>query len=72
MVGFFCVLVTATFSDRFKARGPFVLGGCLFAIIGYAMLLGAKENSVRYGGTFLVAVGVSLKTPFSSAGKSVN
>lgn len=35
-----------------------MLGGCLLAIIGYAMLLGSKSESVRYGGTFFVACGV--------------
>lgn len=33
-------------------------GGCLTAMAGYIMLLAAKKEQVRYGGTFLVAVGV--------------
>ena len=43
-----------------------MLGGCLLAIIGYAMLLGTKHTSVRYGGTFFVATGVYLGSPMVS------
>jgi hypothetical protein len=51
----FCsVPLMALFSDRFKMRGPFMLGGCLLGIIGYAMPLGAQSASIRYvGDTFL-------------------
>ena len=36
----FClVLITSTFSDKFKARGPFMIAGCVLAIAGYVMLV---------------------------------
>lgn len=38
-------------------------GGCVVAICGYIMLLASKKNSVRYGGTFLVASGVFVGSP---------
>lgn len=38
-------------------------GGCLLAIIGYIMLLAAKQPAVRYGGTFFVAAGVYPGSP---------
>lgn len=60
MASFVLVLVTAAYSDKLRVRGPFMIGGCLLAIIGYAMLLGAKKMEVRYGGTFFVASGVFL------------
>lgn len=63
MCAFFVVLITAGFSDRFKMRGPFMIGGCLVAIAGYAMLLGSERSGVRYGGTFLVACGVFQGSP---------
>jgi hypothetical protein len=44
-------------------RGPFLIGGCLLGIIGYVMLLVASTASVRYSGTFFVAVGVYLGSP---------
>ena len=37
--------------------------GCVLAITGYIMLLVAKTNSVKYGGTFLVAAGVFPGSP---------
>ncbi|KAM0819188.1 putative Major facilitator superfamily domain-containing protein [Seiridium cardinale] len=58
MTAFFFVLETSFLSDRIRARGPIMAAGCVISIAGYVMLLAAKENSVRYGGTFLVAVGV--------------
>ena len=63
MCSFFIVLATAAYSDRIKARGPFMIAGCLVAIAGYAMMLGAEKSSVRYGGTFLVASGVFQGSP---------
>jgi hypothetical protein len=51
-------LANSILSDRIKARGPFLAGGCIIAIAGYVMLLTANTSPVRYGGTFLVAVGV--------------
>jgi membrane-bound metal-dependent hydrolase YbcI (DUF457 family) len=58
MAAFFVVLGASFLSDRVRARGPVMFVGCLVAIGGYIMLLAAKKESVRYGGTFLVAVGV--------------
>lgn len=58
IAAFLLVLISAGFSDRLRARGPFMLGGCLLAIIGYVMLIVAKRPAVSYGGTFFVAAGV--------------
>ncbi|KAI1847785.1 hypothetical protein JX265_009213 [Neoarthrinium moseri] len=58
MAAFFFVLGTSFLSDKIRARGPVMAVGCIVAIAGYIMLLATKQNSVRYGGTFLVAVGV--------------
>ncbi|KAJ4394222.1 hypothetical protein N0V93_003439 [Gnomoniopsis smithogilvyi] len=58
MAAFIVVLLTSLLSDKIKARGPIMAGGCLFAIAGYIMLLVAEREQVRYGGTFLVAAGV--------------
>lgn len=58
MAAFFTVLGTSIMSDRIKARGPIMAVGTIIAMCGYIMLLVAQKNTVRYGGTFLVAVGV--------------
>lgn len=58
MAGFFFVLGTSFLSDKIKARGPIMAVGLLVAVVGYVMLLATTQNSVRYGGTFLVAIGV--------------
>lgn len=63
MCAFFLVLITAGLSDRARARGPFMIGGCVVAIAGYIMLLAAKQPATRYGGTFLVACGVFPGSP---------
>lgn len=63
MCAFVAILITSALSDKIKARGPFMLLGCSIAIVGYIMLLVAKDPAVKYGGTFLVATGVYPGTP---------
>lgn len=58
MAAFIAVLSLSIVSDRIKARGPIMAGGCVLAAGGYIMLLATEKNSVRYAGTFLAAVGV--------------
>ncbi|KAI1490830.1 MFS transporter-like protein [Biscogniauxia mediterranea] len=63
MAAFFFVLGTSYLSDRVKARGPIMVSCCLVAVAGYVMLLATKDNSVRYAGTFLAAIGVFPNSP---------
>ena len=63
IAAFVLVLITSTLSDRIKARGPIMAVGSVLAMVGYIMLLASKSNSVRYGGTFLVAIGVYPGSP---------
>ncbi|KAI0022035.1 MFS transporter-like protein [Xylariomycetidae sp. FL0641] len=58
IAGFFSVLGVSFLSDHVKARGPLMAACSLVATIGYIMLLASSDNSVKYGGTFLVAAGV--------------
>jgi hypothetical protein len=51
-VAFVLVLITSGLSDKLKARDPFLIWGCVVAIVGYAMLLASKRPAVQYGGTF--------------------
>jgi|TARA_R110002003_G_scaffold129_3_gene12084 sugar phosphate permease len=63
MAAFFTVLITAYYSDKLKNRGYFIVGGAIVGVCGYIMLLVATTNSVRYAGTFLVAIGVFQGSP---------
>ncbi|KAF1846006.1 MFS general substrate transporter [Cucurbitaria berberidis CBS 394.84] len=63
MAAFFTVLLTAYCSDKVKNRGYFIVGGSVLGICGYIMMLVAKNNAVRYAGTFLVAIGVFQGSP---------
>ena len=62
-MAFGLVLTSSGFSDRLKARGPFMIWGCVVAVVGYVMLLASKRPAVQYGGTFLVASGVYPGSP---------
>jgi hypothetical protein len=50
-------------SDKVKAQGPFVIGGCLLAVAGHIMLLVAKKPAIRCGHPFLVACAVYPGSP---------
>lgn len=53
-------ITVAYFSDRTGKRGLFVLGGCLVACAGYAILLGTPQYGagVQYAGCIIVACGL--------------
>jgi hypothetical protein len=61
-VAFVLVLIISGFSDRLKARGPFMIWGCVVPIAGYVMLLASKRPAVQHGETFLVAWSVSRQS----------
>jgi hypothetical protein len=60
MCPFIAILTLSYWSDKVEARGPLLAAGCVLPISGYIMLLAAKDPAVKYGGTFLIAVGVIL------------
>lgn len=51
-------LITAFQSDRVGWRGPFILGGCIFLLIGYSINLGTASLGARFAAVFLLATGV--------------
>ncbi|KAF2501875.1 retrograde regulation protein 2 [Lophium mytilinum] len=59
--------VTGTFvaflSDRLRLRGVLVLFTLPLAVIGYAVIARVDSNSVKYGMTFLMAVGIYSSVP---------
>lgn len=51
-------VVIALLSDRVGLRAPFILGACLFLIIGYAVNLGTEALGARYAAVFIIGCGV--------------
>ncbi|KAL0258437.1 hypothetical protein SLS55_007613 [Diplodia seriata] len=50
-------------ADRMKARGVFMIGFCLVALVGFIMLIASKNNSVKYAGVFFAASGIYPNVP---------
>jgi MFS family permease len=63
MAAFFAVLLVTRLSDRYKARGIFMLIGASISIGGYIMLIASPKPLIQYGGTFLVASGIFPCSP---------
>jgi dipeptide/tripeptide permease len=70
ITGFITVIITAYFSDKVRFRGPFIVAGTIIGICGYIMLLASDQNSVKYGGTFLIGIGVFQCSPMLMVGSS--
>jgi hypothetical protein len=71
----FCTISIGIISDRLKIRGPFVLGGCVLSITGFAMLYATSPEShpgVGYAGAILAACGVFPTVPVMLAWSSGN
>ncbi|CAF9912076.1 MAG: hypothetical protein GOMPHAMPRED_007546 [Gomphillus americanus] len=66
-LGFLSVIGCAYFSDRYKIRGPVIIAGALFAMIGYIMQIAGQTSGVKYAGTFFVAAGVFQMSPTVNA-----
>ncbi|KAJ7899091.1 major facilitator superfamily domain-containing protein [Mycena leptocephala] len=55
-----CVATIAVglYSDKYNLRGPFIIGSCLVALVGYIILYVTKSPGAGYAGAVLAAVGV--------------
>lgn len=74
-VGCLCTIVFGMLSDRFKMRGPFVMGCAALGIVGYAMLYATSPKNlpgVGYAGSILAACGVFPTVPLMLAWGSGN
>ncbi|KAF5011822.1 hypothetical protein FDECE_2112 [Fusarium decemcellulare] len=60
-----CALVSAIASDKMKHRFGFIIGGCLFATVGYVILLNMMSVSVgvRYFALFCIVGGGYIAQP---------
>lgn len=69
-------LGTAIISEKVGRRAPFIIGSALFAIIGYAILLGntdpAGRPGVSYLGTFFAAGGIFPATALVLSWPAIN
>ncbi len=57
------VIIIAYFADKTRVRGPFMLALLPISMIGYIMLLATNDPKVKYGATFLIALGVYPTAP---------
>jgi mannose/fructose/N-acetylgalactosamine-specific phosphotransferase system component IIC len=62
-----CSLTTAVVSDRLRHRFGFIIGGCLLATIGYAILLNMHrvQVGVRYFALFIIVSGGYIAQPIT-------
>lgn len=62
-----CALTCAIVSDKIRRRFPFIIGGCLFATIGYIILLNMHHVhvGVRYFALYTVVAGGYIAQPIS-------
>ena len=51
-------LFLANYSDRVKMRSPFILGGIVVALIGFAINISDASNGVKYFGLCLCILGM--------------
>ncbi|EJD54226.1 MFS general substrate transporter [Auricularia subglabra TFB-10046 SS5] len=61
-VGFVCTIAAAALSDHKRHRAGFLLGSIVVGMVGYAILISASHDNVRYGGTFMTAAGIFTAT----------
>ncbi|KAM4066828.1 major facilitator superfamily protein [Hirsutella rhossiliensis] len=50
-------------ADRFRQRGVFIIGLCVLAMIGFAILSSAQSHAVKYMACFLVVMGIHPIVP---------
>ncbi|KAF4598010.1 hypothetical protein EYR40_006359 [Pleurotus pulmonarius] len=58
VIGCLFTILVGIYSDRYNLRGPFIVGGCLVALIGYIILYTQTKPGVAYFGAILAATGI--------------
>lgn len=54
VAGCICCITCGIFADKWQQRGVFMIGNCLCAILGFAMLAGVRSEGVKYFACFLI------------------
>ncbi|PWY99042.1 MFS transporter, partial [Testicularia cyperi] len=57
------VIIVAYLADKTRMRGPYILMLLPVSMIGYIMLLATNDARVKYGATFLIALGIYPVAP---------
>ncbi|KAJ7781840.1 major facilitator superfamily domain-containing protein [Mycena maculata] len=65
--GCIATIAVGYFSDKYKLRGPFIIGSSLVALVGYIVLYTQKAPGAAYAGAVLAAIGVFPTIPVSLA-----
>ncbi|KAF5328609.1 hypothetical protein D9619_011576 [Psilocybe cf. subviscida] len=55
------------YSDKYKKRGVFIIGGCLISFIGYLILYTQEKAGASYVGAILAATGIYPCVPITLA-----
>ncbi|KAJ5101396.1 hypothetical protein NUU61_003618 [Penicillium alfredii] len=63
---------TAWVGDRYRTRGPILIGNALLCIIGLPMMGFAKGDATRYAGVFLTVAGANANIPACMAYQANN
>jgi MFS family permease len=64
-VAFFSFVGVGFFSDKWKHRGGFLIGGALFELVGYVVLITTTPPGPRYVGCMLIGVGMYVCSALS-------
>jgi len=56
--GCIATILVGYLSDKYNLRGPFIIGSCLVALVGYLVLYTQTAPGAGYAGAVLAAVGV--------------
>ncbi|KAF7357691.1 hypothetical protein MVEN_00814800 [Mycena venus] len=56
--GCIATIAVGLLSDKYNLRGPFIIGSCFVALVGYIVLYATKSPGAGYAGAVLSAVGV--------------
>ncbi|KAJ6594269.1 major facilitator superfamily domain-containing protein [Mycena capillaripes] len=57
-LGCVATILVGFYSDKYNSRGPFIIGSCFVALVGYIVLYTTKAPGAGYAGAILSAVGV--------------
>ncbi|KAG1771632.1 MFS general substrate transporter [Suillus placidus] len=58
IAGCITTILVGVYSDKYKIRGPFIIGGAFVSIVGYILLYCGGRAGMSYAGTCLAAIGV--------------
>jgi sugar phosphate permease len=63
VAGCICCISCGYFADKMGKRGIFMIGNCLLAMLGFAILTGVRVEGVKYMACFFIVMGVYSNVP---------